>query len=105
MLVHGDDFAAIGPRAGLQKFKDLMQKAYECKVEAIGPNEGDQKGLRVLGRMINYTEHGLRYEPDPRHAEAVIKDLGLADAKSVLTPRDRELDSKRTTASRPEKPG
>ena len=61
----GDDFAAIGPRAGLQKFRDLVQKAYECKVEAIGPNEGFQKGLRVLGRMINYIEHGLRYEPDP----------------------------------------
>ena len=51
--------------------------------------------------MLTWEEHGVRYEADPRHAELVVKALGLADAKPAVTPgvsgqcdvRDEEDDS------------
>ena len=54
-----------------------------------------------LGKVLTWEEHGVRYEADPRHAELVVKALGLADAKPAVTPgvsgqcdvRDEEDDS------------
>ena len=69
-----DDFVATGSREGLSKCRQLIESAYECKVESIGPAPDQDKELRVLGRMISYTPEGSRYEPDPRHVEAVLRD-------------------------------
>ena len=70
----------------MKKYQDLMESVYECKVDEIGSDKDQEKKLRVLGQMISYVEAGLRYEPDPRHVEAVIKELGLDKAKPVATP-------------------
>ena len=94
MLVHGDDFVATGPKAGLSKFRKLLEAHCECKVESIGPGPDDAKELRVRGRMICFTKEGLRYEPDPRHVEAVVRDLGLEEAKPTLTLWAREADGR-----------
>ena len=41
----------------------------------------------MLNRILRYTEQGLRWEADPRHAELLIKALALEDAKKgVCTP-------------------
>ena len=49
-----------------------------------------------MNRIIRYTDIGWGYEPDQRHAELIVRDLGLEDAKGVSTPGDRlkehELD-------------
>ena len=90
VLVHGDDFVAIGPNEGLEKFRGMMEASYECKVESVGPGPEEQKELRVLGRIISYTEDGLRYEADPRHAEAVVEKLGLKDSNPAPTPAAKE---------------
>ena len=39
---------------------------------------------RILNRIITWTEHGLEYEPDQRHAEILIKEFGVT--KAVATP-------------------
>ena len=48
------------------------------------------KEMRVLNRIIRVTSKGLLYEPDPRHAELLIKNLGLENAKSQDTPGVKE---------------
>ena len=67
-----------------------MKGAYECTVQEIGPGPNDQKELRVLGRRISFKNWGIQYEADPRHAEAIVAQLGLAQCDPVSTPWDKE---------------
>ena len=39
--------------------------------------------------MLRWDPSGLVYEPDQRHAEVIIRELGLENAGSVLTPGTR----------------
>ncbi len=63
-----------------------MSGAYEIKTEVIGPHQGYQKEMKVLGRIISWRPWGLQYEPDPGHAELVIQELGLVLANFVASP-------------------
>ena len=88
--MYGDDFVAVGPMDGLNNFKDVMTSSYKCKSDLIGMGVHDDKELRVLGRMISLREFGVTYEPDIRHVEAVLRDLGLEGANPVGTPGEKE---------------
>ena len=59
---------------------------YEVTVQSIGPQPGEPKELRVLGREIAYEGTGIRYEADPQHAEQIVAQLGLAQCREVATP-------------------
>ena len=48
------------------------------------------KTAKVLNRIISVEENGYTYEADARHAEIIIRDLGLAGAKSVTSPVSEE---------------
>ena len=48
-------------------------------------NEG-----RVLNRIIRWTDDGWEIEPDQRHADIIVHDLGLNDSKPVATPGETE---------------
>ena len=46
-------------------------------------------------RIVTWGEHGITYEPDQRHADVIIHELGLIGKQSVVTPgikRDDEKD-------------
>jgi hypothetical protein len=91
LLVHGDDFAAVGDDDAIEALVKMLRGVFELKVRAIlGPEPGDDREVRVLNRIIRYVsdERGERieYEADPRHAELIVAQLGLAGAKSVTTP-------------------
>ena len=90
MLVHGDDFVVVARAEGRAYTEQVLRDKYEIKVDLAGPEESDPKELKVLGRIISYRAHGITYEPDPGHMEAVIHELGLANAKSVVTPGIKE---------------
>ena len=45
---------------------------------------------RVLNRIIRVCSKGWQYEPDQRHAEIIIKTLGLESSKPVKTPGEEE---------------
>lgn len=51
-----------------------------------------KKELRLLNRILRWTEHGISWEPDPRHVELILPSLDLSgdDAKLVVTPGSRE---------------
>ena len=54
--------------------------------DLLGEFDGCIREIRILNRILRLTESGLRYEADPRHAEMLVKALGLSSASSVLTP-------------------
>jgi len=43
----------------------------------MGPREDDIKSVRILDRVITWTKNGIEYEGDQRHAEIIIKQMGL----------------------------
>ena len=61
---------------------------------------------RILNRILTWGRAGIEYEADPRHAEAIVKDLTLESANPVATPAEKhppvcpddedDLDAKRT---------
>eukprot|EP00969_Alexandrium_andersonii_P328790 14528385-Alexandrium_andersonii.AAC.1 len=64
--------------------------------------------MRVLNRIVTWTDEGIWYEADQRHAELIIKGLGMKeDSKGVVTPGvgtnqdeegdDEELDDEEAT--------
>jgi hypothetical protein len=94
LLVHGDDFFAVGPMSGLEKFEGFMRNTYECKVQTIGMGEKDAKELRILGRVVSLEQGGISYEADQRHVEAVCKALNIASANPCTSPSEREAGPK-----------
>ena len=87
VVVHGDDFTALGTPEELTMYEKGMQEVFECKLKGrLGTGPEDCKEMRVLNRIVRVTDNGLLYEADPRHAEMLIKAFQLEGAKGVVTP-------------------
>ena len=54
LLVHGDDFVAVGRKAGRDYLSQTLRSHYEIKEKTLGPDDGDVKELRVLGRVLTW---------------------------------------------------
>eukprot|EP00973_Karenia_brevis_P072214 10032743-Karenia_brevis.AAC.1 len=80
-MVHGDDFLSTAVESNLKWLENILKKEFEIKTKTIGPESTDEKQLKILNRIITYREHGVDYEPDPRHAELIVEQLGLSNAK------------------------
>ena len=86
-VVHGDDFTSLACASDLLWFKEQLLKRFLIKDRGIlGPDKHDLKEIRLLNRIIAWEDSGIRYEADQRHAEILIKALGLENAKEVDTP-------------------
>ena len=85
-LVHGDDFVSSGAGASLRWFKEKLEARFEIKSKIIGIQEEEEKEVRILNRIIRVTENGWEYEPDQRHADLIVRGLGLEKAKGCVTP-------------------
>ena len=44
------------------------------------------KKIRILNRIICWEDWGIKYEPDPRHAEILIREFEIEDEEVVVTP-------------------
>ena len=87
MVVHGDDFSALGTDESLDKYEAGLRKSFECKMRGrLGSEPDDLKEIRMLNRIIRIAPTGLLYEADPRHAELLAKSMGLDDCRKVVTP-------------------
>ena len=72
-----DDFTILAQEANLDWFKQRMESKYEIKHSRIGPGTNDNKTVRILNRVVEWTPNGITYEADSRHAEIIIRDNGL----------------------------
>ena len=91
MVVHGDDFITLGDSEALSEVERAMSDLHTIKVRAIlGTGCDDAKEVRILNRYVRWKSDGgknwMEHEPDPRHAELIVKSLNLESAKGVTTP-------------------
>ena len=75
IVVHGCDFIFAGDGDDL----DLLLQKLNEKLELV------QKAT-VLNRCVTYSDSGLTWEADPRHAELVVAELGLQAARHQTSP-------------------
>ena len=93
--VHGDDFTSTGRESDLRWLDNELKKRFELKTEFLGPDvRRHVQQVRVLNRVISWSEESLTYEADQRHAEILIRELGLQDARPVATPGARDEANK-----------
>ena len=91
--IHGDDYVSVGQDQDLKWLKGVLEAAFEIKTQILGPQKGDHQQIRVLNRMLTWTDRGIEYEADPRHAQEVIKEMEVENGKSVGTPvRTEEME-------------
>lgn len=90
VFIHGDDYVASGSDLNLKWMAKEMPDKYECKVHILGPDIADESQVKNLNRMTTWHGKGkgpmITYEADPRHAEIIIREFGLQDAKPLTTP-------------------
>ena len=87
VVVHGDDFTCLGFQEGLDWLRDEFRRKFTVKFKArLGPQEDDDKSVQILNRIVTWTKLGIEYEPDQRHAEIIVDELGQRGKKAVVTP-------------------
>ena len=93
VVVHGDDFTSLGTDESLDWLHEKLSQEYEFKCKGrLGPGEGDAKEVRLLNRIITWTDEGIEIEADQRHVDIAIKQLGLEKAKAVSTAGVKEKE-------------
>ena len=93
VVVHGDDFTAVGSPEALNQYEEGMQRSFDCKLKGrLGTDPDDCREMRVLNRIVRVTDKGLLYEADPRQAGKLVDEFGLgttegtSEIKSLSTP-------------------
>jgi hypothetical protein len=86
--VHVDDLLICGERKEAQELYARLGESLKLREEGRLMAEGDM--LNFLGRQITATATGYRYESPRVVVEALLAQLGMAEAKSVVTPAVRE---------------
>ena len=104
VVVHGDDFTVLGHEEDLDWFRRVISETFEVKFRGrVGPGDNDDKSIRILNRVIEWTEEGILYEADQRRAErrtgrcpSTLKQKPHRDEEDQLQP---EGFSKATTVA------
>ena len=74
----------------MRRFLEKLESRFEIKTSVIGTGVGEVQEARVLNRILRITSNGWEYEPDQRHADMIVEQLGLKEAKAVDTPTEEE---------------
>lgn len=90
VTVHGDDFTSTGRERDLKWLERIFTSKFDTKTEYLGPGSHHQKTVRILNRVISWDDDGITYEADQRHAEIVVRELGLEAGRPVTTPGSRD---------------
>ena len=82
---------ALGDADALKEVDALLRSAYELKwLGTIGDEEGDSKEVHFLNRLIRCEQHqgasAILIEPDRRHVDLLVQQLGMQNAKGAKTP-------------------
>ena len=86
VVVHGDDFTCLGYTGELDWLRGQFSAKFTVKFKArLGPEPNDDKSVQILNRVLTWTDSGIEYEPDQRHAEIITDELGVSNKKSVIT--------------------
>ena len=98
VLVHGDDFLALGDLPALDHLGALLSSKYVSKdMGTLGFETGDVSLITVLNRSIEVGTDAegiyLDIVPDVRHQAKILAECGLdASSKGHTTPREKLKD-------------
>ena len=93
IMVHGDDFVGVGQPEELARLRRALEEKYKLKVEMLSGEKGDVQEVKILNKIVRWTNAGVELEADPRHAEIVIRELGLENATASKVPGVKPLKS------------
>ena len=65
-MVHGDDYVTVGSEENVRWLRDELEKVYEIKTSMVGRRQGLKKEVRVLNRIVRWTEAGWERPMCPR---------------------------------------
>ena len=89
-VIHGDDFTISGKEKQLNWFKEKIKEKFVVKFKArLGPEDDDGKSVRVLNRVIEWSDKGISYEPDQRHAELIVASVSVETCRVNRRKRKR----------------
>ena len=63
-----------------------MQEEYEIKFQVMGPEKHLSKDVKILNGTLRWTQVGIEYEADLKHAGLVVKETETANMKKRKTP-------------------
>ena len=87
LVVHGDDFTALGTDAALDVYEKHIASFFEVERRGrLGLEDADCNEMKILNRIVRVTPHGFAYEADPRHVDIMTETLGLEHSRAVGTP-------------------
>ena len=92
LVCHGDDAHALGDDDAQEYVQKIMKERYEVKTRAIlGTGPSDDREGTFLNRIVRICDDGsVEIEADPRHAQEIIKEMGVGSGKGVATPIIKE---------------
>ena len=62
VVVHGDDFTLLGYEESLDWFIEQLKKKFEYKHRRrLGPEDKDDKAIRILNRIVSWDSAGIKY--------------------------------------------
>ena len=103
VMVHGDDFVAVGWRSAVRDFRKQVASRFTVQDKMLGGRTdlGEIKETRILNRIVRVTAEGWEYEADQRHADLIVREMGVSSAKPTKTPGEDEPGWKLEDGERP----
>ena len=86
LTVHGDDFLVVADQEQLHWLNKKMQEEYEIKFQVMGPEKHLSQDVKILKRTLRWTQVGIEYEADLKHAGLIVKETETANMKKRKTP-------------------
>ena len=92
-------FLGVGRRRRTKISEGYVIQHYDYRCDGcIGPE--DNQHMTLLNRIVTYHKDGsVSFEADPRHAEMIIRQLGLEGSKGISTPGEKKKLSDVVAAS------
>ena len=75
----------VGSEEETNWLKERLENEYEIKTTMVGRRPGLEKEVRILNRVVRWTEEGWEYEADQRHGEIIVRETCMENAKPVIT--------------------
>jgi len=95
LVIHGDDLTILAEEEDLDWIRKEIVKKFEVKFRArLGPEAKDDKSVRILNRVVEWSKEGIYYEADQRHAEIIVDQLEVRKDKQGLSAPGRKEEDK-----------
>ena len=94
IVVHGDDFTALGTEDMLDWYEIKLKAKFEIQVRGkLGEYCTVPQEIRILNRVVTCSSMGITYEADSRHSDLLMSSPNLYSSNSASSPGTDRDDS------------